>query len=227
MQSGTCHISIPLSLISLHIPNLNVDPWIQVGLDSLEDLYDGSSLKSFSELQNEYKLPLSVYIRYYQIVHLIKPITSKQCAIPSPVFSLMSCPLHLKTKSTRVFYNLFTNNDVFCQTPNILRWENCLGKQFSSAHCQSTIRWAHMSSSCANHREQFHKLLSRWYFTPLRLANSYSMASPYCWKPVEPWAHFPLLFSGLAHSCNLFGITSWVYLLSLHKNLSFYSFYLE
>lgn len=39
-----------------------------------------------------------------------------------------------------------------------------------------------MSPYCANHREQFHKLLTRWYFTPLRLANVYSTISPYCWR---------------------------------------------
>lgn len=56
------------------------------------------------------------------------------------------------------------------------------GKWFMPAQWQSSIRWAHLSSSCANHREQFHKLLTRWYFTPLRLAESYPTASPYCWR---------------------------------------------
>lgn len=42
--------------------------------------------------------------------------------------------------------------------------------------------WAHKSSSCANHKEQFHKLLTRWYFTPRRITAAYPTAPPYCWR---------------------------------------------
>lgn len=31
-------------------------------------------------------------------------------------------------------------------------------------------------------KEQYHKLLSRWYFTPRRLALAYLSSSPYCWR---------------------------------------------
>lgn len=44
------------------------------------------------------------------------------------------------------------------------------------------IYCAHYSSACANHNEQYQKLLNRWYFAPLRLARAYPMASPYCWR---------------------------------------------
>lgn len=64
----------------------------------------------------------------------------------------------------------------------MVKWEVELNKQFTPAQWQMAISWAHKSSSCANHKEQFHKLLSRWYFTPRRLAIAYPTSSPYCWR---------------------------------------------
>lgn len=55
------------------------------------------------------------------------------------------------------------------------------GKHFSPAQW-SSIRWAHGSSACTNHNEQYQKLLTRWCFTPLRLAKAYPTAFPYCWR---------------------------------------------
>lgn len=57
-----------------------------------------------------------------------------------------------------------------------------MSKMFTPVQWQSAISWAHNSSACANHKEQFHKLLTQWYFTPLRLARAYPAASPYCWR---------------------------------------------
>lgn len=59
-------------------------------------------------------------IRYLQTVCLLKPITSKQCSIPSPVLSLLTALLHQKSKGTRALHNLFTNNNIFSKTPIIL-----------------------------------------------------------------------------------------------------------
>lgn len=102
--------------------------------------------------------------------------------MPSSVFSSLSLLDHSKSKSSKVFYNLYTGNDIFVKTSNIVKWEEELGKQFMSIQWQSAITWTHKSSYCANHREQFHKLLSRCCFTPLRLAKAYPTTTPFCWR---------------------------------------------
>lgn len=47
---------------------------------------------------------------------------------------------------------------------------------------QKALHWAHKSSACANHREQYQKLLTRWYYTPHRISKAYPTAFPYCWR---------------------------------------------
>lgn len=121
------------------------------------------------------------YFKYRQITHLLKQLPSKQRAMPSSVFSFLSLPCQIKAKGSRIFYNRFTGNDIFNKT-NIQKWDSELSKTFTPAQWQSAITWVHNSFSCANHKEQFHKLLTRWYFTPFRLARAYPTTSPHCWR---------------------------------------------
>lgn len=150
----------------IHILCLHIESWIARGIASLEDLYDGSLPKTFIALQN--KTYIIDYFQYLQILHLIKPVTSKQCAVPSRVLSLMIAPSNQNTRGSTIFCNLLTFNDLFSKTPNIIKWEAELGRQFTPSQWSMAIRWAHNSSDRAIHREQYQKLLTRWYFTPLR-----------------------------------------------------------
>lgn len=43
----------------------------------LDDIYDGSHIKSFAELQKMYGLPISAFYKCIQTKHLIKNLTSK------------------------------------------------------------------------------------------------------------------------------------------------------
>lgn len=180
-ESGYTHVPIPLSFLSLRIPDIQIDSWRDKGILYLESLYDGASLQPFATLQAKYGLPSMHHFKYAQITHL-KSQLFKQQAIPSRIMTLLSCYPQLVTKGSKLYYNLATHNDVFSKTPNIIKWETDLGQQFSSLQWQKAIRWAHKSSSCANRREQFHRLLTRGYYTPLRLAKAFSTVSPYCWR---------------------------------------------
>lgn len=64
----------------------------------------------------------------------------------------------------------------------MVKWEGDLGNTFSEKQWSTTIQYAHHSSACANHKEQYQKLLTRWYYTPLRLAKAYPSSSPHCWR---------------------------------------------
>lgn len=116
MQSGSAHVSIPHGFLPLNIFNFQIVPWLTRGITSLEDLYEGASIYTFSELQNKYGLPHAEYYKYLQITHLLKPIVSKQKAIPSQVLRLLTAPTSQPTKGSRHFYSLFTYNDIFSNT---------------------------------------------------------------------------------------------------------------
>lgn len=147
-------------------------------MTSLEDLYDGSEVRQFSNLRGRFDLLETDLFQYRQITHLLKKISSKQQAIPTSVLRFLSLPSQSKIRGSKIFYNLYTDNDTLIKTSNILKWEKELGKTFTPAQWQAAIT----SSSCANHKEKFHKRLTRWYFTPLRIATAYPAASPYCWR---------------------------------------------
>lgn len=70
IHSGTAHVSRPHSFISHHISDL--DSWLSKGILTLENLYDGASLYSFSDLQTKYGLPHAEYFKYLIIRHFIK-----------------------------------------------------------------------------------------------------------------------------------------------------------
>lgn len=64
----------------------------------------------------------------------------------------------------------------------MLKWEEEFNRRFSIAQWSKALYYAYHASACANHREQYQKLLTRWYFNPLRLAKAYDSASPLCWR---------------------------------------------
>lgn len=102
--------------------------------------------------------------------------------MPMAVLNFLSHLQQIEVKGSRVFYNLHTGNSSFIKTNNLVKWETELSRTYTPAQWQSAISWAHKSSACANHREQYHKLLTRWYFTPLRISKAFPTASPYCWR---------------------------------------------
>lgn len=153
-----------------------------MGITSLGTLYDGSRIRSFTDLQLRFKLPPNDFLKYAQISHLLADLPSTQCSLPSRVSSFLHSPPDTRAKGSRLFYDLLTDNDIFTKSPGMLKWEEELGKQFSEAHWSKALHYAHTSSMCANHREQYQKLLTRWYFTPLQLSKAFPSASPYCWR---------------------------------------------
>lgn len=54
----------------LHIPHLNMTPWIQLGVRALQDLIRNGKLKPFAELQETCQLLLLEYYCNVQISHL-------------------------------------------------------------------------------------------------------------------------------------------------------------
>lgn len=58
----------PIRFIPLHIPDLHMESWMDVGIHSLNDLYDGATIHP--TLQTKYGLPPSDLFKYTQISHL-------------------------------------------------------------------------------------------------------------------------------------------------------------
>lgn len=175
-------VALPTELISFRIRDARIAPWKNKGIKTLDSLFDGSRLRSLPDLQSRYNLPPTDFFVFSQIKHLLSTLSSHQGAIPTKILSFLQSPLARLAKWTRVFYDLLTGNDQFTKTPNLIKWEVDLGKQFTVLQWIRAISYAHRSSACANHREQYQKRITRWYFTPLRIARAYTAVSPYCWR---------------------------------------------
>lgn len=126
-KSGSSQIPIPLEVISLHIPDFPLKTWIDKGMLTLDTLYDGSRFKSFPELQNKYDLPPSDYLKLAQIQHLLRPLDTTQGSLPSLILPLLRTSSAHKAKSSRIFYDLTTSNDVFNKSQTMIKWEENLG----------------------------------------------------------------------------------------------------
>lgn len=72
LQSGFSFTSIPLGCLPFHIPDLHLELWIQKGISSLEDLYDGSTIRPFTDLQEKFGLLVTDHFKYRQISHLLR-----------------------------------------------------------------------------------------------------------------------------------------------------------
>lgn len=178
--SGMSQISIPIKFLSLYIPDLTVASWKERGITTIDRLFDGRRLRSFSDVQFRYNLPQTDFLKFAQIKHLLADLHSPQGAVPSRIMSFLQNSPNLRVKGSRIFYDLVTGNDQFTKSSSMIQWEGDLGKQFTEHQWSKAIYYAHHSSTCANHNEQYQKLLTRWYFTPLRLARACPTASPYC-----------------------------------------------
>lgn len=64
LRSSYSQLSIPLGFAPLHVPDLCIASWKDKGITTMEDLYDGSQLKSFRDLQTCYGLPQADYYKY-------------------------------------------------------------------------------------------------------------------------------------------------------------------
>lgn len=175
-------VPIPLSVLPLHIADLHIEAWMQKGITTLGDLYDGSRVQTFLDLKSKFNLPETDRFKYQQITHLLGHIRSHQRGVLTPVLNFLNYSQQSKVKGSRVFYDLHTGNSTFTKTNNILKWESEMGRTYTPLQWQAAISWAHKASACASHKEQYHKLLTRWYFTPLRLSRAYQSSSPCCWR---------------------------------------------
>lgn len=181
-DSGTSQVPIPIDFVPLHIPDFPTHRWKDKGVLNMDHICDGSRLTTFAALQDKFDLPSSDHFRFTQLQHLLTPFPAVQVSLPSHIMPLLKTSYVPAIKGSHLFYELATGNDIFRKSHAMTKWEEDLGRQFSTLQWQNALKWAHRSSSCANHNEQYQKILTRWYFTPLRIARAYPMASPYCWR---------------------------------------------
>lgn len=62
------------------------------------------------------------------------------------------------------------------------KWEIELQKSFTLPQWLTAIKYNSTSSACVDHWDNSHKILHRWYITPMRLHTMNSTLSPLCWR---------------------------------------------
>lgn len=65
---------------------------------------------------------------------------------------------------------------------HIKKWETDLQCQFTDTQKQTIIRFSLKSSICTKTQELNYKILTRWYYTPVRLHKIFPSSSDRCWR---------------------------------------------
>lgn len=104
-KSGLSQIPVPIDFVSLHLPEVSLASWNSKGIEALEALKDGSCLRSFGDLQQQYGLPSTDLFKFTQIKHLMENLSSKQCNIPTKILTLMQSPPTRMVKGSKMFYD--------------------------------------------------------------------------------------------------------------------------
>lgn len=75
-------------------------------------------------------------------------------------------------------------------TPNfrpsyICKWEQDLGLQFTERQVERFLLLPCKISVYANHQETGYKVLTRWYYTPVRIHKMFPLSTDLCWRREE------------------------------------------
>uniref|UniRef100_A0A3Q1G672 Reverse transcriptase zinc-binding domain-containing protein n=1 Tax=Acanthochromis polyacanthus TaxID=80966 RepID=A0A3Q1G672_9TELE len=157
--------------------------WVEKGIFTLYDLYEGGALKSFEDLRALYGLPQNQFWRYLQLRHLLCHVFGSPTFPPSDVdWSTQVLSTLGKDCKASVFYAMLlknSNNDL----PTLKRtWEIDLNMQFSDIEWANILRNGKKLSRELRTRLVQFKILNRLYWTPHKMYRAKLRPSLNCWK---------------------------------------------
>lgn len=98
-----------------------------------------------------------------------------------------SCPHQIQYNYTlphalSLTYTMLITPPEGYQPLSLLGWERELNRTFSDNQRHHILRFTHKSSICTKIQETNHKLLTRWYRTPVLLHKFFPATSDICWR---------------------------------------------
>ncbi|CAH2223510.1 Hypothetical predicted protein [Pelobates cultripes] len=160
-------LAAPTSTLAHIIPNLNTQPWLQMGIQEIGQLYNDKGLKLFPDLQQEFQLPHRLGFAYLQIKSYLaknkpngpaatatKPMTEFEqiCTRRKPLKKLIS-----------ISYKALTQASDQGKETHIQSWHRELGSTIPLTDWTKAYSSYKGVTSCATHIEMQRKLLYRWY----------------------------------------------------------------
>lgn len=86
------------------------------------------------------------------------------------------------TKGIWLCYRYYNFHTIQSKLPTMHKWEAEWQRSFTLPQWLTAIKFNCTSSACVDHWDNSHKILHRWYITPMRLHTMDSILSPLCWR---------------------------------------------
>lgn len=160
--------------------------WVDKGIFTLRDLYEGGALKSFVDLRAQYRLPHNQFWRYLQLRHLLCHVFGSPNSAPHNIDWLTQA---LKTFGAgckaSIFYSMLLKSSI--NDPPTLKhtWESDLNTQFTDSAWANILKNGKKLSKELRTRLVQFKILNRLYWTPHKMYRAKLTNSPNCWKCLQ------------------------------------------
>lgn len=84
-SSDISPMKLPIPAVGLLLPNINVNIRVDKGITYLEDVIEGTQIKSFKQIKIEHNLPLSEHYTFMQVANLWKNTPQLLTSLPGKV----------------------------------------------------------------------------------------------------------------------------------------------
>lgn len=130
--------------------------------------------------------PSLVCLSFWQRLQLAHFITAQPSPAPylRPLTSFEQLCLEQEPArhTISITYQLLLTPPKGYRPPYIAKWERDLGIQLSERQVERIIRFTYKTSICANQQEAGFKVLSQWYYTPVRIHRMFPQSSDHYWR---------------------------------------------
>lgn len=157
--------------------------WAQGGCRVIWDLYDGDALKTWDHCREEFCLPLGGKLQYAQLRHWVAvPAMSRAATRPFTPFERL---VHLFDGTRGLIskiYQILQHPPLVVTHPYQHQWQ-----QLSPADITPS-QWARLWKDIPQvfrsvaQRENAYKIMTQWYYTPVRLQKMFPATSSLCWR---------------------------------------------
>ncbi len=171
-------------------PKLKIDKkpflwkeWVEKGITLLGDLYEDVTVKSFTELKQQYGLSQHQIWSYFQIRHLLTQ-TFGSASITPPSSDVLSKVIKVfgTGHEASKYYRLLLKNFISNTSGLKSAWETDINLTFTDEEWENISKNCRkMSGELRTRLVQF-KIINRVYWSPLKLHRAKLRDSPNCWR---------------------------------------------
>lgn len=173
---------LSLNSISLITPVIQLQPWINAGIDTIGNLFNSAGLLSFANLQTKYGLSTNTFYVYLRIRSLLtKTHWITQDTILHPLIQFYDSP-NKQLKGISHIYDLLSQSSDDSIQKQITFWSTHITSVPSLNQWYKALSLPLRLSHCITHWESLQKLFQQWYYTPTRLSKIYPNTSHLCWR---------------------------------------------